>query len=201
MIASPISIFPIDSKPYGKTYGEWSAEWWQWLLSIPMPDNPLFDLSGIKAHVNQTDPNVFFLCQTHERLKSIPNRSVSVPAGISVFIPVINWISIRHVHGETDQELFSTAKHRMDIVGNLEITINGITINKGLEMFRTQSPFFDVALPESNIIDESYGSRRCIADGYWLFLKSLDSHTKLSSFGSCSSGVTKIGANYEINIT
>jgi len=28
-------VFPINSAPYGKTYGEWSAKWWQWDLSCP----------------------------------------------------------------------------------------------------------------------------------------------------------------------
>jgi hypothetical protein len=198
MEALPISIFSIESKPYGITYGEWSAKWWQWLLSIPKPDNPAFDSTGINANVNQNDPNVFFLCQTYEGVKSIPNRSVKVPAGRSIFMPVINWVSILHDDGETDQELLAIAKQRMDVVANLEITVNGITINEGLEKYRAQSPFFDVALPEGNIVDSSPGSRRCVADGYWVFLESLDTVRAISSFGSCSSGVTKIGVNYEI---
>src|SRR6266481_4161440 len=24
-------VFPLDSSPYGNTYGEWNARWWQWL--------------------------------------------------------------------------------------------------------------------------------------------------------------------------
>ena len=29
--AHNIGVFPADSKPYGLTYGEWSAGFWQWL--------------------------------------------------------------------------------------------------------------------------------------------------------------------------
>ena len=31
----PINVFPINSKPYGLTYDEWTAKWWQWGYSIP----------------------------------------------------------------------------------------------------------------------------------------------------------------------
>ena len=40
MKSLPISIFPIESKPYGLSYGDWSVRWWKWLLSIPKSDNP-----------------------------------------------------------------------------------------------------------------------------------------------------------------
>ena len=127
------SIFPIDSKPFGYTYGEWSARWWQWLLSIPMPRNPAFDFTGANANMNQNHPNVFFLCQTYEGVASIPIRIVTLRAGKSIFMPIINWVSILHNDGETDQELIDIAIRKMDVVANLQITVDGITIKKGLE--------------------------------------------------------------------
>ena len=33
--------------------------------------------------------------------------------------------------GDTDEELLEIARNKMDVVGPLEITINGITINTG----------------------------------------------------------------------
>jgi hypothetical protein len=194
-----ILVSPRHSTPYGLSYEEWSIKWWQWLLSVPKSNNPAFDSTGRDANVGQSDPNVFFLCQTYERVKSIPDRSIHVHASKSVFMPIINWISILHIDGETDQELASIAKQRMDVVANLEIVINGTKINKGLEKYRAQSPFFYVVLPEDNIIEASPGTKRCISDGYWVFLTSLERYTRLSSFGSCSSGVTRIGVHYEIS--
>src|SRR5665647_2192813 len=29
-------IVPVGPEYLGKTYGEWSAEWWTWVLSIPL---------------------------------------------------------------------------------------------------------------------------------------------------------------------
>ena len=34
-------VFSIDSKPYGISYArKWTANWWQWALSIPKDTNP-----------------------------------------------------------------------------------------------------------------------------------------------------------------
>src|SRR5437899_3561486 len=38
-------VHPINSNPYGLSYGEWSAKWWQWVYSMPPQTN--LQLSGI----------------------------------------------------------------------------------------------------------------------------------------------------------
>ncbi|HKG30482.1 MAG TPA: hypothetical protein VKA91_04365 [Nitrososphaeraceae archaeon] len=201
MQSLPISIFPIHSKPFGYTYGEWSAIWWQWLLSIPKSKNPALDSTGANAHINQNYPNVFFLCQTYqEGVPPIPNRTVTVPASRSIFMPIINWISIMHNDGETEQESIEIANKRMDVVASLQISINELTVKNGLEKYRAQSAFFEIALPEDNILALSSGLIRAISDGYWLFFKPLEGDTKISSFGSCSSGATRIGVSYNLSI-
>ncbi|MGD1837283.1 MAG: hypothetical protein ACPKPY_04405 [Nitrososphaeraceae archaeon] len=197
-MSSQINIFPIESKPLGLTYGEWCIKWWQWICSIPKNNNPLFDWSGNNANVNQNDPHVLFLCQTYEGVKSTPSRKNVITKGRSIFMPIINWISIMYHDGNSDQELLEIAKNKMDVVGPLEITINGITINKGLEKYRVLSPFFEIYLPENNFFGLSSGERRCISDGYWIFLPFIYEDLKLSSFSSCSSGITKIKVKYEL---
>lgn len=197
----PISVFPIHSKPFGYTYGVWSGRWWQWLLSIPKSSSPAFDPNGANANTGQNDPNVFFLCQTYEEgVPSVPNRTVNVPEGRSIFLPIINWISILHIDGETDQQLIEIATKRMDAAANLQITLNGLTVEKGLEEYRVQSAFFEIALPDDNILSLPSGLIRAVSDGYWFFFKPLEGNAKLSSFGSCSSGATKLGVNYNLSI-
>jgi hypothetical protein len=199
MQSQPIAIFPIVSKPYGYTYGEWSARWWQWLLSIPKSKNPAFDSTGANANIDQNYRNVFFLCQTYESAPTVPNRTVTVPSGKSIFMPIINWVSILHIDGETDQELIDNAIKKMDVLANLKIAINGFIIKKGLEVYRAQSPIFEIMLPEDNIVGSPSGPARAVSDGYWLFLEPLDSNTSITSFGSCSSGATKIGVSYNLS--
>jgi hypothetical protein len=198
--ALSISILPVDSKPYGHSYAEWSAKWWQWVLTIPKSNNPLLDLTGADASINQNDSQVFFLCQTYEGVNSIPCRTVEIPANKAVFMPIINWISVLHSDGENDGELLDVARKRMDAVARLEIFINNISIKEGLEKYRTESPFFEFELNEDNILGLPPGHQRAISDGYWLFIERPDSDMRLATFGSCSSGITKIGVNYNISI-
>jgi hypothetical protein len=44
-------VFPVNSKPYGLSYGEWSARQWQWLFSLPAEGHPLFDTADCSAGV------------------------------------------------------------------------------------------------------------------------------------------------------
>lgn len=196
----PVSVYSIDSKPYGLTYGEWSAKWWKWFLSIPKKHNPAFDLDGSNASTSQSYLPVFFLCQTYENTDILPNRTVDIPINSLIFMPIINWISIMHHDGETDEQLLTIARNKMDVVTNLEFIVNGIPVRKGLEAYRAVSPFFDVELPKDNIIGLSPGVRRAVSDGFWFFLKPLHNMLELTSTGACSSGLTKIGVKYRINL-
>lgn len=195
-----INILPIDSNPFGLSYGDWIIQWWQWISSIPKDNNPAFDWTGDKVNVNQNNPDVLFLCQTYEGVEFTPSRRNVITKGRSIFMPIINWISIMDHDGDSDEELLEIARNKMDVIGPLEITINGITINTGLEKQRVLSPFFEIDLPKNNIFGTTPGKRRSISDGYWIFLPPIHENLNLSSFSSCSSGVTRIKVNYELNV-
>ena len=83
----------------------------------------------------------------------------------------------------------------------LELCIDEFILTANfLTGFRIQSPFIDIMLPENNILDISPGITRVISEGYWIFLKPLQRNTSISTFGSCSSGATRIGVDYTIII-
>jgi len=167
-------------------------------LAIPKSLNPAMDSSGENAAIGQTDSDVFFLCQTVEN-KEPPNRKICLHKGISVFLPIINWVSDFYEHGNTEKDLIETAREKMDIIGNFEFYLNGINI-QGLEKYRFLSNFFTVELPKDNILNLPAGKTRLISDGYWVFTKPITKDTTISTFGTCSSGATKIGVNYYIKV-
>lgn len=82
---------------FGKTYGEWGAEWWTWIYELPQvsaaqcvlpPDDP----TGANCAYGQ-DPSspVFFLAGN---LGGISVRSdCVVPPGKAVFFPILNYTS------------------------------------------------------------------------------------------------------------
>ncbi len=191
-------IFAPNSKPFGLTLGEWSIKWWQWLLKIQKPTSPALDDTGRNAHVGQSNPNVFFLCQTIEGGRQRPNRIVYVNRGACVFMPIINWVSNLE-YGNSENELIKIARQKMDAIGDLELNING-TIVPQLQKYRFLSDFFTVELPNDNILDLPAGKTQLISDGYWIFTEPIITDTMISTFGSCSFGVTKIGVSYSIKI-
>lgn len=193
----PISIYPIESKPFGLTYSEWTVKWWQWLLSIPKSQNPAFDDTGAFAKMQQDDPNIFFLCQTIEPRGKVPLRTVDLPANKSIFMPIINWISIDE-EGETEEELTMEAKKKIDVATDLRLTIDDVTIEDELKKYRASSPAFTTILPEDNVLDSKPGKHLCVSDGYWLFFKPLKKIAKLSSYGACSARVTRMGIDYNL---
>lgn len=54
-------VYSTDDKPYGLTYGEWTENFWKWMIPIPQQDNPNLDSTGKKCMIKQTDPNVWYL--------------------------------------------------------------------------------------------------------------------------------------------
>src|SRR6476659_4355633 len=58
--SSNLTMYSVDSKPYGLSYGEWTAKWWQWLYSIQREVNPANDDTGKNCAQDQSGP-VWFL--------------------------------------------------------------------------------------------------------------------------------------------
>ena len=41
------NVVPVGSPYLGKTYEQWSEEWWKWAASIPAPINPILSSNWI----------------------------------------------------------------------------------------------------------------------------------------------------------
>jgi hypothetical protein len=191
-------VFSPESNPYGMSYAEWTAKWWQWVLSLPVENNPVNDNTGKNCAINQSGP-VWFLAGT---VNGVAKRNCTIPAEKAILFPILN-------HGGTladaptiksEKELLLFATREMDVISNLEVTIDGVKLN-GLQRYRVQSPIFDVVLPENNLFGGTAGPTRGVSDGYWLFLESLPKGKhKIHSFGTCLAGKINIGVNYDIAI-
>jgi hypothetical protein len=88
------SVVPPQSESFPQTYGEWSAQWWQYVLGIPdnptPNENPLTDPTGAQCPVGQWGP-VFFLVGTAGPLPGTAIRNkCEVPAEVGLFFPIIN---------------------------------------------------------------------------------------------------------------
>ena len=88
------SVYPPGSTPYGKTYAQWGAAWWQWVYSFPAGEtsNPVQDPTGQLAGLGDQG-DVFFLAGSFgTKLK----RTCTIPAGKALLIPIINsvWVNL-----------------------------------------------------------------------------------------------------------
>jgi hypothetical protein len=191
-------LYPRESLIYGKSYEDWTVEWWKWLMQIPIVDNPSEDLKGKKADMCQPGQQVMFLCQTIES-SPFPTRIISIPDGTSIFMPVINWLSVGGIDGNDYKELRQIAKQKIDVVKEMKFTINDIVITKEIWDFRVSSRPFEINFPFDNVLHIEPGIRKCISDGYWLFIKPT-SLNSITSSGVCSTGETNIGVKYKINV-
>lgn len=164
------SVYPVNSKPYGLTYGEWTAKWWQWVLSIPTQDNPGVDETGEKCAVGQNNTNVWFLAGTGGGQVT---RTCTVPAGKAILFPILN-VECDYLSPDmkTESDLRICAKDDQDKATNLQATVNGVAI-PDLKTFRVQSPLFNATIPKDNIIGLPPATTQAISDGFWILLKPL----------------------------
>jgi hypothetical protein len=194
---SPL-VFSVDSFPHRLSYAEWTARWWQWLLSIPVENNPANDNSGEDCCTHQHGP-VWFLAGT---VGGVAGRRCTLPEGKAILFPILNYGATFADEPtiKSEQELISLVEKEMDVISNLEVVIDGEKLD-GLEKYRVRSPIFEVVLPENNLFVGRPGPTRGVADGFWLFLEPLQKgrHT-VESFGSCLSGKVNIGVNYRLTV-
>jgi hypothetical protein len=162
-------VFSRDTVPFGRSYGEWSAAWWQWALSMPAAKHPLFDTA--QCSEGQTGP-VWFLGGNFCSEVNLPGctpgvveRSCAVPAGTALFFPIVNtadsFLEERRVsnvhHTECDPQptincLRAVVSSFIGPTTNLLAEIDGQTIPKLKERFHTQSVTFDFTLPEGHLL-------------------------------------------------
>jgi hypothetical protein len=158
-----------DSSPYGASYEEWAARYWQWVLSVPSDMNPIFDRDGITCDENQPDGDVWFLLGETEGIRE---RTCSVPEGRAIFMPIIT-IECNDATFAlgTDEEFAACVEDGLGDVTKVEATIDGTPIS-GLEDHKARTSVFEVQVPDLNIV-AGEGSVNMMTDGYWIMINPL----------------------------
>jgi len=80
-------VLPPTAHPYGQSYSEWAADWWQWALSQPADTNPLTDPTGARC-ANEQSGRVWFLAGTSTG--ETVTRTCTVRTGTALLFPVVN---------------------------------------------------------------------------------------------------------------
>ena len=206
-------VLPPDSHPFGKTYGEWNAGWWQWFFSVPASKNPGLATNGtLDCSVGQSG-NVWFLAGPFLTSGSF-TRSCTVPVGKALFIPLINsWVdNVCNTPPFTVDQLRALAASSVIPTENLHASIDGNPLTN-LESYRAISPVFSYTLPPSpdNLIDAAFGVSLpgpcwpsltvtpAVADGFYIMLAPLTAGSHSINFGGSGPGIT-LDVTYNLTV-
>ena len=78
-------IYPIHSRPFGKSIDAWAELEVQWLYAQPFDHNPLIDMTGADCAVGQHGP-VWFLPPIASSAPGNFSRSCSIPHGKAILL-------------------------------------------------------------------------------------------------------------------
>ena len=181
---------------YGMTYGEWSAAWWVWAFSLPVPDSPFFDDGVCTNGANGQSGPVWFLCGVFNE-SGTTTRECTVPAGKALFFPIINvecsdveclpWLCCTWC-GMTEPEQRACAVAQNEPASDLECEIDDVVV-RNFARYRVESPQFSVTLPENNLFGVEEGAVLTgVADGYYVMVAPLPPGQHTIRFRGCYPG-------------
>ncbi|MEE4254757.1 MAG: hypothetical protein V2I50_12020 [Desulfuromusa sp.] len=188
-------VLPPHAHPFGKSYGEWTAEWWKWHFKLPATKHPAFSLNGDNCDAGQSG-KVWFLTGAFttevpdNEFNTIVRESCHVPTGKALFFPIIN-IECSTIEEEpfflieegTDANVETCAASFVDgtnaVVSDLYVEFDDAPLQH-LEGYRFQSPVFKFGFddPTDNILGVDCNQLYCddlrsVSDGYWIMLPPL----------------------------
>jgi hypothetical protein len=202
--ASGFTIVQPSETYADKTYGQWSAAWWQWAADISEPNSPVTDDTGANCAVNQNGP-VWFLAGT---TGGSATRSCTVPADKAILVPIIDGeCSTVEDNGKTDAELRACAKDLIDHVTQTSASVDGTAIDLGpvsQGQFRFQSPLFTITFARRNGFGVTPGTGKSVADGFWVMVKPLSKGQHTIDFHGTAvfpGSAFQEGVHYNLTVT
>ena len=165
-----------------KAKPELANQWWQWAMASPRPSSPVSDRTGERC-ANGQQGDVWFLAGGYGSSKI--RRKCTVPAGKTLFFPLINmvyWPTPDGVETFTCDRAKKLAALNNDTAIDLFAEIDGQAVEH-LKQYRLASQqCFDVfsRVPAAQKTYKAYPSS---TDGYWLQIKPLSPGRHTLKFG------------------
>jgi hypothetical protein len=207
------AVFPTSAKPHGQTYSQWSEAWWRWVLAIPSDQNPLVDQTGEDAAFGQSG-NVWFLAGN---TGGTSGRSVTVPLGKALFVPIFNIIYIgfpcdeRNLPGCEIDQAFEAANDVAGLVALTHPAMDGATLVCDLDgtavpnlaVHRVESDaIYSLTLAADNVFGYPAGPYHpCVDAGYYVMLAPLSAGSHTLHFAAATSdGSFSLDITYHLTV-
>jgi hypothetical protein len=213
--ASSASVMPLSSKPFGASYGTWSARWWQYAYQFPIHNppytgsiyNPLFDETGSQCSLGQSG-KVWYLVGVFN-VSGTVSRSCTVPSNVELFFPIANaeWDNLCVDPPLTVDELRQKVGQVVDTTTELHATLDGAPLSDDLFAFRVRSPVFSYTLPPEDNIAQAFGCDvsgtvyPVVADGFYLMLTPLSPGRHTINFGGTFGPPNNFSLDITYNLT
>jgi hypothetical protein len=185
-------VAPPQSKPYGASYGEWAAQWWQWAYSFPADLFPSAQSGLVDLSLHQSG-HVWFLAGTAGG--GPVTRTGTIPSGTALFFPIVNYLNdypcpdpnFQPAPGQSLEDFLTQgAEAVIAATTALEVVVDGRPLEDPFGYRATSGLFKFTADPSLIAFDpcvtgsEQFG----VTDGYWVMLHplSVGAHT-ISIYG------------------
>jgi hypothetical protein len=160
-------VFPPQATPYGVSYQEWAARYWQRLLSLPV------DAASYSAPLSDGQSGQVWLLASPLGGPSTGTNQFSIPAGKAMLIsPLSYWSDNANCPTFTDfteDELRAQVSAGYSQVTETSITIDGVTIpgltNPQDSPYLVDSTVFSYTLPDHDTYPTVLFGATCIANG------------------------------------
>jgi hypothetical protein len=163
-------ILPPEANPYGQSYSEWVAAFWQWALALPVEGHPFSDAD--EAHFDfaaHQSGQVWFWSAPDGPL----TRHVTLPAGKALFLTLrdveVSSLEEPPFFGATEEEQRDLSEWFADHIVDVFCVIDGVPV-QNLADYRFSSPQFQFTAPTPWIFGNTGGNGTSVGDGYYLML-------------------------------
>ena len=198
--ADPPAVMP-QTAPFGTPLPQWTAQWWELMLSLPLSVNPLADETGASCMIGQRGA-VWFLAGNFGGTAAPSTRACSVPEGKALFFPVLNVVDV-NTTTQSAGELRAETAPCLDAATELTVVLDGQAVSRLCDKHRVRSVVFELALPDGNLFGIPAGVYSpAIDDGFYVMLRplSLGAHT-LHIVGA-SAGCALLGTSgFSVDVT
>jgi hypothetical protein len=160
-------VFPPQASPYGASYQEWAARFWQRTLSLPV------DAASYAAPLSDGQSGQVWLLAPPLGAPSPATLQFSIPAGKAMLIsPLTAWSDNANCPTFTDftvDELRAQVSAYFSPVSEMSFTIDGVTIpgltNPQNSPYLFSSPVFSYTLPDHDTYPTVLFGATCIPNG------------------------------------
>ncbi|MCA1704009.1 MAG: hypothetical protein LC808_12380 [Actinobacteria bacterium] len=158
-------LFSPDSHPYGKSYAQWAANWFEWLVEIPAAEHP--SLNPDNCDKDQSG-KVWFLAPSFGGHLKV---DCTVPAGKAIFVSPGGGFCTEALSGfRTYRDLLRCAREDFRTVSNIEISIDGRPV-RHRHAYKGITRPFTVELPEGNFFGVPAQTSRTVLIGFFYILR------------------------------